>query len=75
MIKKTFLISILIIFFSLNNCSLNKNSNFWNEKSNNIDLAKNNKVLDNKNIDISYDMVKKRIIDYSKKKDFPDINN
>ncbi len=73
--KKSFLIFILIFFFSLNNCSLNKNSKFWNKNSKKTDLAKKNKLLNNKNIDNSYDIIKKQIIDYGKKKGFPDINN
>ena len=35
------LISILIIFFFLNNCSFNKNSKIWNDKENNSEKNKN----------------------------------
>jgi len=69
---------IIIIFLILNNCSLNPNSKFWNENSNNSKkMAKN----DYDNIDTieiedkTYKKIKDEIIEYGKNKDFPDINN
>tara|TARA_B100000131_G_scaffold60899_2_gene56649 strand:+ start:430 stop:654 length:225 start_codon:yes stop_codon:yes gene_type:complete len=73
--NKTFYIVSLFLF--LNCCSLNTKSKFWNEETKNINITESNEVFDDKNKDInnSYNIIKKQIIDYGKNKDFPDINN
>jgi len=75
MIKIFFIIFFLLV---LNNCSLNPNSKFWNENSNNrnnISKNKDDKVDTAKFEDESYEKIKEKIIQYGKNKDFPDINN
>ena len=72
--KDKFFLICVILFFS--GCSLNPNSKFWSDEVNN-----NNKIIqynsnDNTSevLNKSYDLMKKQVIDYGKKKDFPDIN-
>ena len=69
---------IIIICLLASNCSFNKNSKFWNERSNNnkkIVQANNYKLETLEIEDKSYKKIKDEIIEYGKNKDFPDINN
>ena len=72
-----FLISLLFLIF-FNNCSLNKDSQYWTEDvvKKNEDKKKLSEVL-KKSEDItnmSYDEYKIYIDDYTKKSKYPDIN-
>ena len=72
------LVFIFLIFFILNNCSLNKDSKYWTEDvvKKSEDQKKLSKVL-KKSEDItnmSYDEYKIYIDDYTKKSKYPDIN-
>ena len=72
------LVFIFFIFFMLNNCSLNKDSNYWTEDM--IKKSENQKKISKvlkKSEDItnmSYDEYKIYIDDYTKKSKYLDIN-
>ena len=68
---------VVFLFLILSGCSLNPNSEFWNVKA--INNNKSNEYNDtnessNKILNNSYELIKQQIIDYGKKKDFPDIS-
>jgi len=72
------LVFLFLIFFHLNNCSLNKDSKYWTEDvvKKSEDQKKLSKVL-KKSVDITsmtYDEYKIYIDDYKKKSKYPDIN-
>ena len=72
------LVFIILIFFILNNCSLNKDSKYWTEDvvKKSEDQKKLSKIL-KKSEDItnmSYDEYKIYIDDYTKKSKYQDIN-
>ena len=71
------IITFMIFFFILTNCSLNQDSEFWTEKTNKENI-KNNKLLNlKKNSDftsMSLDEYKKYVEDYTKSSNYPDIN-
>ena len=72
------LLSFFLLIFLSNSCSFNPNSNFWNEDSkkvNNNNQNNNFKESSGEIQDSSYKLLKDRIIEYGKNKDFPDINN
>ena len=72
------LLSFFLLIFLSNSCSFNPNSNFWNEdpiKVNNNNQNNNFKESSGEIQDSSYKLLKDRIIEYGKNKDFPDINN
>tara|TARA_B100001029_G_C15056893_1_gene455109 strand:- start:399 stop:626 length:228 start_codon:yes stop_codon:yes gene_type:complete len=68
---------VVVLFLILSGCSLNPNSEFWN-----VEVINNNKSneyndtneITNKILNNSYELMKQQIIDYGKKKDFPDIS-
>ena len=71
-------VQILIIFILLNNCSFNKDSQFWTEetKKNEADKKKLSKILKNK-VDITTMTIEEYEIyidDYTKKSKYPDIS-
>ncbi len=71
-------VQILIIFILLNNCSFNKDSQFWTEetKKNEADKKKLSKNLKNK-VDITTMTIEEYEIyidDYTKKSKYPDIS-
>ena len=71
-------VQILIIFILLNNCSFNKDSQFWTEetKKNEPDKKKLSKNLKNK-VDITTMTIEEYEIyidDYTKKSKYPDIS-
>ena len=70
---KFFLLCVILI---LSGCSLNQNSKFWNDEANNTNKIIQNNDNDNASevLNKSYNLMKKQVIDYGKKKDFPDIN-
>ncbi len=70
---KFFLLCVILI---LSGCSLNHNSKFWNDEANNTNKIIQNNDNDNASevLNKSYNLMKKQVIDYGKKKDFPDIN-
>ena len=68
---------VVFLFLILSGCSLNPNSEFWNVEA--INNNKSNEYNDtneitNKILNNSYELIKQQIIDYGKKKDFPDIS-
>ena len=70
---KYFFLSIIII---LTSCSLDKNSSYWNEDS--IENTQKNKKISKKTGDfkkMTFDEFNLFLKDYSKKADYPDINN
>ncbi len=72
------LIFISLIFLILNNCSLNKDSQYWTEDAvkKNKDQKKLSEIL-KKSEDITtmtYEEYKIYIDDYTKKSKYPDIN-
>ncbi len=72
------IVLIFFIFFLLNNCSFNKDSQYWTEDvvKKNEDQKKLSDVL-KKSEDITnmnYDEYKIYIDDYTKKSKYPDIN-
>ena len=72
------LLSFFFLIFLSSNCSFNPNSNFWSEDSkkvNNNNQNYNFKESSGEIQDSSYKLLKDRIIEYGKNKDFPDINN
>jgi hypothetical protein len=72
------LVFIFLIFFILNNCSLNKDSKYWTEDV--VKKSEGQKKLSEvlkKSEDITnmtYDEYKIYIDDYTKKSKYPDIN-
>ena len=72
------LVFIFLIFFILNNCSLNKDSKYWTEDE--VKKSKDQKKISEvlkKSDDITnmtYDEYKIYIDDYTKKSKYPDIN-
>ena len=72
------LVFIFSLFFLLNNCSLNKDSEYWTEDV--VKKSEDKKKLSNvlkKSDDITnmtYDEYKIYIDDYTKKSKYPDIN-
>ena len=78
MIKKTILLSICIFLL---NCSLNSNSEFWNNKNKKV-LKKNDKKENinyvkkiNLNENLTYSQFKEKFINYGKVSDFPNISD
>ena len=73
--KKTF---FLIIFLFVNNCSLNKDSKYWNEYNikNKENKKKLSKILKKKDdiLKMSIEEYEIYIDDYTKKSKYPDIN-
>jgi len=73
--KKIF---FLIIFLFLNNCSLNKDSKYWNENTikNKENEKKLSKILKKKDdiMNMSIQEYEIYIDDYTKKSKYPDIN-
>ena len=72
------LLSFFVLIILSSNCSFNPNSDFWNEDPinvNNNDQNNNFKESLGEIQDGSYKLLKDRIIEYGKNKDFPDINN
>tara|TARA_B100001094_G_C18045733_1_gene727311 strand:- start:15 stop:242 length:228 start_codon:yes stop_codon:yes gene_type:complete len=73
--KKTF---FLIIFLFVNNCSLNKDSKYWNEYNikNKENKKKLSKILKKKDdiMKMSIEEYEIYIDDYTKKSKYPDIN-
>ena len=72
------LVFIFLIFFILNNCSLNKDSKYWTEDVvKKIEDKKKLSEVSKKSDDITnmtYDEYKIYIDDYTKKSKYPDIN-
>ena len=70
--------SLTILFILLSNCSLNKDSKYWTEKSeeNKINQKKLNKILKKTNniLSMSLDEYEIYIDDYTKKSKYPDIS-
>tara|TARA_Y100000588_G_C13906006_1_gene775006 strand:- start:1 stop:237 length:237 start_codon:yes stop_codon:yes gene_type:complete len=78
MIKKIILLSISIFLL---NCSLNSNSEFWNNKNKKV-LKKNEKKENinyvkkiNLNENLTYSQFKEKFINYGKVSNFPNISD
>jgi len=69
---------LILLFIVLSNCSLNRDSKYWTEKSeeNKINQKKLNKILKKTNniLSMSLDEYEIYIDDYTKKSKYPDIS-